>query len=81
MSSFYSHLKCALSTIRKLIFIRTIFRKKIFKLRFYIFVRNNFYEEIYFTYIARIKFRELQKKDILPVAVTFCLRLKMHLLD
>ena len=43
---------------------------------FFIFARDHFSEEIYFTYFTRIKFSEFLKKDILPAAVTFCIRLK-----
>ena len=43
---------------------------------FLIFVRVNFCEEICFTYFVKIKFSELYKKNILPVAVTFCMTLK-----
>ena len=45
------------------------------KISFFIFVRINFYEETYITYLARIKFGKLRKKDILPAAVTFFKRL------
>ena len=55
--------------------MRAIFREKIFYF-FCIFARTNFYEKTYFTYVARIKFGEFCKKDILPVALTFFMRLK-----
>ena len=42
---------------------------------FFVFARINFCEESYFTYIQKIRFGEFRKKDILPVAVTFCVRL------
>ena len=53
----------------------TIFPKKILK-QLFIFKRNIFWEETYFTNFLRIKFSKFGKKDILPVAVTFCMRLK-----
>ena len=76
MFLFYSYLKSTLSTLRELIFTRNNFHDKIFKLFFFIFARINFCEETYFTYFARTKFSEFCKKDILPVAFTFCMRLK-----
>ena len=39
-------------------------------------MRINFCEETYFTYFSKIKFCEFNKKDILPVPVTFPIRLK-----
>ena len=57
--------------------MRTNFREKIFKtVFFFIFAKINFREKTYFTYFAGIKFSELIKKDILPVAVIFFMRLK-----
>lgn len=43
---------------------------------FIIFVKINFRQETYFPYFARIKFSGFHKKDILRIAVTFCMRLK-----
>ena len=40
------------------------------------FQEKYFWEETYFTNFLRIKFSKFGKKDILPVAVTFCMRLK-----
>ena len=66
MFLFYSYLKSALSTVGESIFTKTISREEILIL-FFTFARK---------YIARIKFSELRNKDILPVAVAFCMRLK-----
>ena len=43
---------------------------------FLIFVRTNFFEETYFKYFVRIKFREFREKDILPAVMVFGMRLK-----
>ena len=71
MFLFCCYLKSASSAIWELIFKRTIFREKIFKFFFYYFR-----QETYFPYFARIKFSGFHKKDILRIAVTFCMRLK-----
>ena len=76
MFLFYSYLKSALSTVRELIFTRELFSARKSLNHFFFFARNNFRKKTYFTYFARIKFNELYKKDTLPVAVTFCRRLK-----
>ena len=43
---------------------------------FLIFARTNFFEETYFKYSVRIKFREFREKGILPIAMSFHMRLK-----
>ena len=47
-----------------------------FENTFLIFARTNFFEETYFKYSVKIKFREFRDKDILPVAMFFHMRLK-----
>ena len=37
---------------------------------------NYFFLIFIFTYFARIKFSEFRKEGILPIAVSFCMRLK-----
>ena len=76
MFLFCCYLKSASSAIWELIFKRNIFREKIFKFFFIIFVKINFRQETYFPYFARIKFSGFHKKVILRIAVTFCMRLK-----
>ena len=70
------HSKYTLSSLKEIIFRRINFHEKIFKLLIFYFGRISFCEETYFTYFVRIKSSKFHKKDILPVAITFCMRFK-----
>ena len=76
MFLFCCYLKSASSAIWELIFRELFFAKKSSNFFFIIFVKINFRQETYFPYFARIKFSGFHKKDILRIAVTFCMRLK-----
>ena len=47
-----------------------------FENNFLIFARTNFFEETYFKYSVRIKYKEFREKKILPAAMFFHMRLK-----
>ena len=75
-SYYFFSVEIYINNLKSIKFHENWFSQENLQTTFFFFARITFCEKTSFAYIARIKFTGFRKKDILPVVVTFCMRLK-----